>query len=360
MVKVISCEYVGEEQTYDLEVEHQDHQFYLSNGLLTSNSHSASYAFNSYHCAWLYTYYEKEWIKACLECDPDPQKTLNVVRQLGYDVKKPDVNHSDISEWSVKDMICVPALTSLKGVGETGAAELVSNRPVGGFQDIQQFFFDGDTFRYSKFNMKCIKALVRMEAFGSFKVVGPGCIFKNYAHMENTLFGETTKLKRKKDGTSLGKYITYKNFDLIKKKKATIEELALEADSDDWPTVQKIEFQREIVGFYDKSLIVGEFLPIFKEFGVEAIDEVEDETSKRNVWAIVEDVKQKTSSTGKPYVQVEVTGMTEKKYMFRVWNTEKRGHPHWKEGNILTFSLNYDEDWGYNIPFRSKVMKIEK
>src|SRR3990167_10625049 len=34
-------------------------------------AHAKSYAFNSYQCAFLLTYYEKEWIRACLECDPD-------------------------------------------------------------------------------------------------------------------------------------------------------------------------------------------------------------------------------------------------------------------------------------------------
>lgn len=323
-------------------------------------SHSLSYAFNSYHCAYLYTYHEQEWIKSCLENDPDQQKTINVVRQLGYDVQKPDINRSEISEWKVDGKECIPSLTSLKGLGVKGAEELVKNRPEGGFTNIEQFFFDGEEFRYSKFNKKCLTALIRMEAFNSMGIVGPEKLFKNYAHMERALFGTTTKLKRRKNGESLGKYITYQNFDLIKKRKNTIEELALEADSEDWPTAQKIDFQREIVGFYDKGLIIGEYLPIFREFEIDAIDETEDEDSKKNIWAVVEEVKQKTSSSGKPYVQVWVTGMTEKRYMFRVWNTEKRNDPHWQEGNVNCFSLDYDDEWGYNVPFRSKIMRIEK
>jgi DNA polymerase III alpha subunit len=355
MVRVISCEYVGEEQTYDLEVGHEDHQFYTSSGFLTSNSHSACYAFNSYHCAWLYTYYENEWIKACLECDPNPEETLNTVRALGYEVQKPSVNNSEVDEWNVmSDKTCVPAFNSLKGVGLTGARELVKERPPRKFRDLHDFFFDGDYWRYSKLNKKALTALIRMEAFDSLDCVGPGKLFKNYAHMENTIFGETTKMGRQK------KYVTYQNFDLIKKKKATFEELALDADDNDWPTTQKIQHQKEIVGFYDKGLIVGEFMPTFREFDIESIDQAADEQNKDRVWALVENVKEKMTKNGKPFLTVQVSGMTEKPYNFRVWNESLQTTKHWIEGNVLVFSLNFDKDWGYNVPRNSKILKVNK
>src|SRR3990167_4200404 len=92
-----------------------------------NESHSKSYAFNSYQCAYLLTYHEKEWIKACLECDPDLQETINNVRLLGYEIAKPDINHSS-TEWSVKDKQCFPSLVSLKGVGDVAAQELINRR----------------------------------------------------------------------------------------------------------------------------------------------------------------------------------------------------------------------------------------
>jgi intein/homing endonuclease len=45
-----SVKYWGKGQTYDLEVDHPDHQFYLHNGALTSNSHAVSYCITTYQC----------------------------------------------------------------------------------------------------------------------------------------------------------------------------------------------------------------------------------------------------------------------------------------------------------------------
>ncbi len=48
MPRISSIEFTGKQQTYDLEVAHHDHQYYLSNGILQSNSHAVAYAIDSY------------------------------------------------------------------------------------------------------------------------------------------------------------------------------------------------------------------------------------------------------------------------------------------------------------------------
>jgi DNA polymerase III subunit alpha len=325
-----------------------------------NKSHSVSYAFNSYQCAWLYTYYEAEWIKACLERDPNPQETLGVVRSLGYVVEKPDVNKSDVDEWVVdNDKCCVPSLTSLKGVGSTGAQELVRYRPMGGYKSLQDFFYSGDEWRYSKLNKKCLQALLRMDAFRNIPgAVGKDGIFKNHAHLENALFNEGERPSKAK----VGVLVKYKNFDLIKDKKTTFEVLALETDSTDWTSVQKIEHQKEIVGFYDKSLIVGKYLPMFREFEIDAIDEADDEKAKKRVWAIVDEITQKVAKTGqkKPFIVVKASGITEKPYTFRVWNTMASKSLYWVPGNVLVFGLQYSDEWGYAVPANAKIIKVER
>lgn len=71
MAKIIAFEEVGECDTYDLEVEHTDHQYYLANGILTSNSHAVSYSLISFQCAWLFNYYPAEWMAAYLQMETD-------------------------------------------------------------------------------------------------------------------------------------------------------------------------------------------------------------------------------------------------------------------------------------------------
>jgi len=60
-MKVSSYKSIGIQTAYDLEVNHPDHQFYLANGLLTSNSHSVAYSMLSFYQAWLKTYFAKEF-----------------------------------------------------------------------------------------------------------------------------------------------------------------------------------------------------------------------------------------------------------------------------------------------------------
>ena len=95
-VRIASARYVGKQRAYDIEVEHPDHQFYLANGLLTSNSHAVAYAIDSYLCAWLQTYYEPEWCCAYLESVSNNAdklaRAIQDVKMLGYSLKKLDVN----------------------------------------------------------------------------------------------------------------------------------------------------------------------------------------------------------------------------------------------------------------------------
>jgi DNA polymerase-3 subunit alpha len=57
MAKIKAVKYVGEYNTYDLEVEHYDHQYYLANGILTSNSHACAYSSLTYAMAYLKEHY---------------------------------------------------------------------------------------------------------------------------------------------------------------------------------------------------------------------------------------------------------------------------------------------------------------
>jgi len=348
MAKIISCKPIGKHQTFDLEVAHSDHQFYLANGILTSNSHAVAYAYNSYTCAWLYTYYEQEWVKACLECDPELEKTITTTRGLGYTVQKVDVNYSPLEEWNLVENAWAPPLTSLKGLGLAGGKELLLEKPKEGFKDINDFFFDSQgEWRWSKLNKKIIEVLAKAEAFGSLNCVGPGKMFKNYKHMYDFISASV-------DGLKNGK-VTFDD--------------AVKYECDDWPTSEKIVLQREIMGFYDKSLIIGKFMKMFQEFDVTAIDEygletVSDEEEYKGemtrVWGIVEKVVQKETVNGKPFLSVTVTGATEKPYYFRVWNMSQEKSNVWHEGNVVLFSLDYNEEFGYNLSNRSKVLKVTR
>lgn len=295
-----------------------------------SKNHAIPYSYNSYQCAYLLTYHEKEWVKACLECDPDLQETINNVRLLGYEIAKPDVNHSSL-EWVVGDGICFPSLLSLKGVGDVAAEELVRRRGMG-FKDINDFFFTSEgEWRWNKLNKKCLEVLIKTGGFESLNCVGAGGIFKTNKHFFDTLEQYGDKLR---------------------KKKITLEEAAKQTEVSDWTTKEVFEFQKEIVGFYDKVAYLRKFEKVFKEFDIQAIDEVEDNKNKTNVWAIIEDCIQKKTKTGKPYLQIKCSGRTEKMYEFRVWDQMKTKD--WEVANVIILDLKYDE-YGFSLPRNHNV-----
>jgi hypothetical protein len=320
-----------------------------------NKAHAVSYAYNSYQCGWLYTYYPKYWIKACLECDPKPEKAINVVRSLGYEVTSPDVNVSKARDWEVFDNgSCAPPLTSLKGIGLTAADELVRYRPSDGFKSLQDFFWDeeGD-WRWTKLNKKTLQILMRAEALDSLGCVGEGKLFKNYAHMNAALFEVESIVNEK------GKSVKV-TFDKIKRQKLNLEDLAELAPTKDWSAAEKIVFQKEIFGFYDKSLILGGYRKVFDEFNIQSIDAAPDEQDKQKVWGLIEEVKEKTTRTKRPFLTVKVSGESDKPYYFKVWGTSLASTDLWIEGSIVVFSLDYDKRYGYSLSRDHKPMKVNK
>src|SRR6056300_1491706 len=103
MPKIKSIEFKGMQETYDLEVEHKDHQYFLSNGMLSSNSHAVAYAIDSYYAAWLHTYYETDWLATVLQSENNNPKALtkaiSEIKAMDYDIAPPDINYSGY-EWS--------------------------------------------------------------------------------------------------------------------------------------------------------------------------------------------------------------------------------------------------------------------
>jgi len=310
-----------------------------------NKAHAICYAFASYRCAWLYTYYPEQWIKACLERDPEQSKTINVTRSLGYSVSKVDVNYSAVLEWNFINDTWLPPLTSLKGLGAIGAAELMNQKPEGGFKSLVEFFFNEfGAFRWSKLNKKCIESLCKTEGFQSLKSVGPGLIFENYKHMFLFLS---------------------ENWDQFKKGKVKLEEAAL-ADPSDWTDTEKIQNQKEITGFYDKGLIVNKLLKTLREFNITAIDEYnefegdeEQDGHMNKIWAVVEDVEYKVSRNNREYTTVSVSGIGSKIYKFKA-GAKPADLANWQIGNALVFSLTYSPEWGYSLNKQASVLKVNK
>jgi DNA polymerase III alpha subunit len=151
-------------------------------------------------------------------------------------------------------------------------------------------------------------------------------------------------------------------YDLIKDKKLSLEEAAFRNSEDDWTANEKMQLRKEVVGFYDKSIVVDKYLKTFDGLGIKSIDESEDDADKNHVWGLVTGAQEKLTKKGNPYVIIACSGLSEKSYSFRMWGTKLEEINHiWNPGNVVVFSLTYDSEWeNFTLNKRKKTIVVTK
>lgn len=313
MAKVDSYEFIGIEQTHDLEVDHPDHQFYLANGMLTSNSHAVAYAFDSFISAWLLTYYPSEWVASYIETmvkkgPTGRAKAIAEAKQLGFKIKKVDINIAT-DRWSIlSKKRLMPSLTTINFVGKSALAEIIANRPYATARDL--LWNPDGSKRHAKFTKRALESLIKIGAFDSMGIVGKNKTFSSYRHMHHVMI-ENHGILMKKNGAAL--------FDDLVRDTREI---------DDWTRHEKIEFLMELIGDVDIELIVSEkSISTLKKKEVAPIDSLFDddlESAKAIVWFVITGVDWKTTKNKKEYAELHVLGETSHPVNVRCWGANSK------------------------------------
>lgn len=307
MSNIISVEEIGEHQTYDLEVDHPDHQFYLANGVLTSNSHAVSYAIDSYWCAWLMTYYEEEWLCAYLESmsgnGDHRAKAFGEVKALGYSIVPIDINHATTGWTILPGKKFMPSMSSCKGVGEIAVAEIEEMRP---FSSLEEILWNPDgTWRPSKFNKRSLESLIKIRAFESLGIVGEGKLFESYKQMHEILIENANEIKKSS------------RRDPMRGKSAFGELLKTTRGMGEWSKTELVEYSQELLGALDVGLLVSdELLTRLESKGIRPVDQWD---KKDIYWAIVSDAIPKKTKNGKNYLMLKLMGMNGKEFKCFAW-----------------------------------------
>jgi len=172
MGNIKSVKYVGDIQTYDLEVNHQDHQFYLSNGMLTSNSHAVLYSMTGYETAYLKAHFPNEFLLANLMAEvnsntPDAKSNISKIKKEmkanKIKIVSPDINKSGLN-YNIIDNKLITGLDSLKFVGEEAIQEILAKRP---FTDFFDFMSRCDS---KALRANAIQALAASGCLNSFNM----------------------------------------------------------------------------------------------------------------------------------------------------------------------------------------------
>lgn len=161
--RIVQVVPVGKQRMYDLEVAIPTHNFLLTNGVVTSNSHSYAYSYISARQLWLMAHYPVEFYTACLMCKTDSAE-IKVIKidaeQHGIELAKIDINKSEINFSIKKDEEGKEKVffgfSNLKKIGEASAQRIVEHQPYNGITDfIEKYGADGTV----------IKALVSLGVF---------------------------------------------------------------------------------------------------------------------------------------------------------------------------------------------------
>ena len=302
MPKIKSFCHVGAKQTFDIEVDHPDHQFYLASGLLTSNSHAISYAVDSYQCAWLLSYAEPEWLVSYMqtqEGNPDKRSiAISEIRALGYKIMKVDINHAADTWTIMPDKRLMPSFLTIKGMGEAAVRELILRRPYKTVYDL--LWNDDGSWKHSKFNKRAFESLIKLGAFSSMDLVGPGKMFSSYKQMHAVLIEGQSRLKHKKRGRD------------------ELEKLLQEtAGMPEWTKSELIEMSKEILGTADMSIVISQqLLDKLDKLKIVSVDDMEKDAI---CWFIADSVVPKISKNKKHYLLINAMGLGGKTYRLYCW-----------------------------------------
>ena len=168
-----SVKYVGDYQTYDLEVDHSDHQFYLSNGMLTSNSHAVLYSMTGYKTAHLKAHYPVEFLLANLMAEvksnaPDAKNNIDKIKKElknhKVEILPPDINSSQLTYTIFDGNKLITGLDAIKFVGDDAIKDIIEKRPFKSFFD---FMVRVDS---KKVRANSIQALAACGALDSFNI----------------------------------------------------------------------------------------------------------------------------------------------------------------------------------------------
>ena len=92
--KVIAIKKIGNIRTIDIEVNNNSHTFYANGGIVTSNSHAATYGKDSYWTAFMKAHFPMQFFCSYIQGARWKQETQHEIYELVNDAKLFDINVS--------------------------------------------------------------------------------------------------------------------------------------------------------------------------------------------------------------------------------------------------------------------------
>ena len=200
-----------------------------------NKAHAAAYAFIAYQTAYLKAHYPVEFMAATMTLDKINTDKLaffkNDLQQNGFKVLPPHINKSGV-DFVVEDGAVRYALSAVKNVGEAGMQAVVAERDKNGpFKSLEDFFGRVDV---SALNKRYVENLIKAGAFE--------CLNPNRAYLFNNvekMIAYATEQTAERNSVQMS----------FLANDTSVNKLNL-AQCPEWPQMEKLEHEKEALGFY--------------------------------------------------------------------------------------------------------------
>lgn len=225
-----------------------------------NKSHAAAYAFVSYQTAYLKAHYPVEFMAATMTLDKIDTDKLGFfkreIAKMGVRILPPDVNKSCVN-FIVEDGAIRYAAAALKNVGDGAVEEMVAERDKNGpYKSIQDFIARSGA---AVMNKRCLESLIKSGALD--------CLDKNRAKLlanVEKMSQHSASLQRARESAQASLFGG----------QAVFEELRM-AEIPDYPQMEKLDMERQAVGFYLSAHPLDAYENSFERLRINSSAEIE-------------------------------------------------------------------------------------
>ncbi len=227
-----------------------------------NKSHSAAYALIAYQTAYLKANYPSEFIACLISLEathPDKMSFyLQETKDLGITLLPPDINRSSI-DFSVVDSNILFGLQGIKNVGLAALENIIEERAKKGpFKDLFDFCKRVDLRTANK---RVIESLICAGAFDTLH----GNRAQQFNEVEHSIDLATTHKKNALTGQM-------DLFAIANKNASNDNELYIFAPLPEWSDKEKLEKEREVLGFYISSHPLETYKKQLAWFAIESFE----------------------------------------------------------------------------------------
>lgn len=357
--KIISIEKIGEEESYDLEVDSKYHNYYANN-ICVSNS--TTYSYISWQTLFFKVYYPSYFYAAMLNMEDKEDKIQEIIddaKKNAVEILPLSISKSQFYCTAENDMGVRLGYKLIRGVGDKVEDELkeLEMHKCNTMDEIMQKPF-------KKLNNSALNNLIRLGCFDEFGVERSMIVQLKEIYKEPKIEKWFSRKRSPAEEKTMPEILST-NFDISlvmgfvpealdsELPHITLVKLLtphLKAERIDDPDARKIKLQKEtiaaeleLLGFsisIDDSF--NDFARAYKSLGFNSISDL-DENDPKCYFKVIKITDLKTK-TGKVYWQYLLND-GRKDYKAKVW----RQNPQVTEGSCCVGVIEYDQRWGFTL-----------